>query len=490
MKTYIMKYGRYFGLGLILCWAGCAVGPDYQAPAIDMPDQWHQQLAEGFKIESSMPANWWELLDDPILNELIRQVRQNNTNLQSAYWNLMQARYARDYATGRYYPSVDGVGSYRRTRGSDNGLMPLPQNPYDMYSIGFDAAWEIDLFGQNKRAVESAEASYQAGFENYRDVLVSLTAETARNYVELRTVQTRLQYAVNNLQAQEDTLKVVQARFESEIAPRLDVEQARLNMADTQSQIPPLHSAEAAVINRLCVLTGRQPGQLSELLAAVKPIPTPPQEIGIQVPADLLRQRPDIRRAERQLAAQSAQVGVATADLYPKFSLTGNIGFEAMDFSDLTKSASRNYGFGPSFQWNLFSGDRIRNQIKIEESKTQQLYWEYQTTVLSAVEEVEGAITDYIQETQRWQALKESVNAAEKSVELVTTQYKNGLTDFQSVLVLQRSQFLQEDKLAQSEGEVVQNLIRAYKAIGGWGDDVLPDFETDEQVDRSSNNQM
>ncbi len=490
MKVCMKKYRRWIGLGLILCVAGCTVGPDYQVPTIDMPDQWYQQLAEGFKTADSMPAQWWELLNDPTLNELVRQVRQNNPDLESAYWSLMQSRYARDYVSGEFYPSVDAAGSYSRTRASEKGLMPLPTNPYNMHSVGFDASWESNVFGRFKRALESAEASYEARIENYRDVLVSLSAEVARNYVELRTVQARMGYALQNIESQDETLNLAQARFDSELAPRLDVEQARLNLADTQSQIPSLRSAEKAAINRLCVLTGKQPGELTELLADVKPLPMPPAEIGIQAPAELLRQRPDIRRAERELAAQTAQIGYATADLYPSFSLSGNIGFEAMNFSDVSKNGSQYYGFGPSFRWNIFDGDRIRNQIKIEESKTKQLYWQYHSTVLAALEDVENAMTDYVQERQRKALLQQSVAAAKASVELVTTQYKNGLIDFQNVLILQRSQFQQEDKLAQSEGQVVQNLIRIYKALGGWGEDVQPQSETDGQTDNSSDNAM
>ena len=486
MKCDLMKYVILPVAGLLVFLSGCAVGPDYQSPTIDMPDQWHQQLAEGFNTADSMPAQWWELLNDPVLSELVQNVRQNNPDLESAYWSLMQARYARDYATGQYSPSIDAGGSYSRTRASDKGLMPMPKNPYNMHTVGFDAAWEIDIFGQYKRAIESAQASYEAQIENYRDVRVSLSAETAYNYVQLRTIQARIQYAMKNIESQKDTLKLAQAKFDSELAPRLDVEQARLNLADTQSQIPSLRSAEKAAINRLCVLTGKHPGQLADMLADAKPIPMPSDEVSILIPAELLRRRPDIRRAERQLAAQSAQIGVATADLYPSFSLSGNIGFEAMNFSDVSRNGSQYYGYGPSFRWRIFDGNRIRNQIKIEESKTEQLYWQYRSAVLTALEDVENAMTDYVQERQRKVLLRQSVTAAKASVELVTTQYKNGLTDFQNVLVLQRSEFQQEDKLAQSEGQVVQNLIRIYKALGGWSDDVLPASESDGQADKSS----
>lgn len=488
---HINQYSRWLGLGLLLLWAGCTVGPDYQAPQIDLPDQWHQQLAEGFVTGRPVPAQWWELFDDPVLSDLVGQVRQHNPDLHSAFWSLAQSRYARDFTAGQYYPSLDGVGSYRRQLYSNNGFFGggFSAPPFEIYSLGFDVSWESNLFGRVTRAVESARASYEAQIENYRDVLVSLSAETARNYVELRTNQARLYIAMQNLDAQSETLNLARARFESEIAPRLDVEQARLNLADTRSRIPPLRSAEAAAINRLSVLTGQPPGKLADRLADAEPIPTPPESIGIQVPAELLRQRPDIRRAERQLAARFAQIGVATAELYPSFSLTGSIGYEAMRFDNLTESQSKTYNFGPSFRWNLFNGNRIRNQIRIEESAAEQLYWQYRSTVLAALEEVENAMTDYIQQRRRQEALAESVEAARESVRLVTEQYKNGLTDFQNVLVLQRSLFQQQDKLAQSQGQAVQNLVRIYKALGGWSGDVLPESASSdgEQTGEHSN---
>ena len=482
MRFQIICLFQIIGLAATCQIAGCTVGPDYQRPEIDVADQWHQQLMDGFAIDT--PAEpWWQRLKDPVLDDLIGRVRDSNPDLHSAYWTLMQSRYVRDVAAGAYAPSVDGVGSYSRDLYSGNSFFGggLSSKPFETYAIGFDAAWEPDLFGRIRRTLESAQASYEAQIENFRDVRVSLSAETARNYVELRTIQARIQLALKNIASQQNTLKLAEARFASELAPRLDVEQARLNLTDTQSGIPLLRSAEKAAINRLCVLIGEQPGVLFERLASAQPIPLPPPDIPIQVPAELLRQRPDIRRAERQLAAQFARIGVATAELYPQFSLNGSIGFQAVDFSDLTDNSSKYYSVGPSFRWNLFQGGRLRNQIKIAESQTRQFYWHYQTAVLAALEEVENAMTDYVQERRRQQSLRQSVEAAAASVELVTTQYKNGLTTFQDVLVLQRSQLLQEDKLAQSEGQVVQHLIRLYKALGGWEDD-LPD-ETATAVD-------
>ncbi len=477
------------GLSVISWWTGCTVGPDYEAPVPEMPDSWHQQLAEGLIAnDTAPPSKWWTLLNDPILNELVQKARDHNTDLRSAYWNLTESRYARNFHTGRYYPSLDGMGSYRRSLLSENSYQgQFSPDPFSMYSLGFDSFWESNLFGRVSRTVESAQASYEAQIENFRDVLVSLTAEVARNYVELRTVQARLQYALKNSELQEGVLNLAKARFKSEMVPRLDVEQARLNLADTRSRIPLLRSAEKAAVNRLGVLTGTHPGKLAAQLSDQKSIPVPPEKVQIHMPAELLRQRPDIRRAERQLAAQTARIGIATAELYPHFSLSGAIGLEAMDFSNLFRHSSRNYSFGPSFQWSIFKGNSIRNQINIEESRTEALYWHYRSTVLRALEEVENAITDYVQEKERQQVLLISVEAAKESVALVTTQYENGLTDFQSVLVLQRSQFQQEDKLAESRGLAVQHLIRIYKALGGWYSDVLPDFSS-EKHKHSRNN--
>ncbi len=484
MNRCVKKTQKWISVALMMLIAGCAVGPDYQSPTVEMPDQWHQQLLADFFEDEPPSAAWWEMLNDLILNDLILQARQNNPDLESAYQSLVQARYARDYVTGRYDPSINASGSYSRTRASDNSLMPMPTNPYNMHMIGFDSTWEIDVFGRFQRAVESAQATYEAQIENYRDTLVTLYAEIAGNYVELRTVQARIKYALENVESQQGMLGLAQAQFDAELAPRLDVEQAGLNIFNTQSEIPALRSMEKAAINRLSVLVGEHPGQLFELLSATAPIPQLPEKIHIQVPAELLRQRPDIRRAERQLAAQSARIGYATADLYPSFSLSGNIGFEAMNFSDLTKSSSRNYGFGPSFRWNIFDGNRIRNQIKIEEAETEKLYWQYRSTVLLALEEVENAMTDYVYELQRKHLLQQSVKAAEESVLLVTNQYKNGLTEFQNVLVMQRSQSQQADKLAQSQGRIVRNIIRIYKALGGWEQGLSPQSELNESTDK------
>ncbi len=483
MNTKLQTNLQYSVLWLVVMIAGCSVGPKYQRPKMDVPEQWHQQLTADFTDANAVSAMWWQVLNEPVLDDLIQQAQENNPTLESAYYSLLQARYMRDYTAGRYDPSVDAIGSYTRTRSSDNGLGASSHNPYNMHTIGFDAAWELDLFGRIRRSVESAQAMYEAGFENYRDTLVTLSAEVASTYVELRTTQARLHFALKNVESQQGMLELAQTRFDAELVPKLDVSQAVLNISNTQSEIPTLRSIETSAIHRLSVLVGQEPGHLHELLSETSAIPQLSDKIHIQMPAELLRMRPDIRRTERQLAAQVANEGVATADLYPSFTLTGVIGFGAANLSDLTDSSSRNYSFGPSLRWNIFNGNRIRNQIKIEEAKSEQLFAQYRHTVLMALEEVENAMSDYVYEHQRMERLTESVQAAKESVQLATDQYRNGLTNFQNVLDMQRTQVQQEDKLAGSQGQVIQNFVRIQKALGG-GWQLMDDEQTTPASDK------
>jgi len=478
----------FFALLLV---QGCAVGPDYKPVKTEMPDAWHQQLIEGLATGQQIPLKWWNILDDPLLNELIESARENNPDLKTAYWSVVETRAQRDFVAGKYYPNVDAIGSYNRIRQSENGVNSLFGSgfsipPYDLYNAGVDSSWEIDLFGRTKRSVESAQASLEAEIENFHDILIVLYSDVATSYVDLRSAQERIKYALENIKSQRATLDLTQTRFDAGLAPELDVEQAKLNLANTESKIPSLRIEEKTAINRLSVLIGKKPGELFETLAKFSDIPEPPQDIAIHLPAELLRQRPDVRRAERLLAAQTAQIGVATADLYPTFSLSGYFALEALEFSDMGKMSSRAYSFGPSLRWNIFDADRIKNNIRIQEARTQQLFSQYQFTVLNALEETENSITDYAQETQRRKSLYDSVEAAQNSVKLVQTLYRSGLTDFQNVLDMQRTLVFQQDQFAQSRGNVTLNLIRIYRSLGGgWDDDILK-----QKPDPSDNEQM
>ncbi len=455
---------------------GCLVGPNYESPELSVPDVWHQRLADRLVADGSVDHKWWEGFNDATLTSLIEKSSAGNLDAKQAALRIQQGRTVIDITSGRYYPEVDAGGGYTRAKVSKNGLAgsALPGSPVatNFYSAGIDSSWEIDVFGKINRTVESAIASHQASIENYHDVLVSLYAEIAINYADLRTTQKRLEFARVNIKTQQDTLKLTKGLYDAELVPGLDIEQAKLNLANTEAFVPDLLILENAILNRLAVLTGQYPGSLREELEVMAEIPSYSNAIKTGLPIDLIRQRPDIRRTERQLAAQTAEIGIATADLYPSLSLSGTFAFESMNSDNLFERPSRAYGFGPSIRWNLFSGNRIRGNIKLQELITDEVYVQYEKTVLLAVEEVENSMVEYIQKISRTDSLTKSVAASEKSTVLVGDLYRNGLTDFQNVLDMQRTLSRQQDNLAQSQGDITKSIVRIYKAIGGgWATD-------------------
>lgn len=459
-------------------YAGCTVGPDYQKPALDMPQGWSEQEKMTAASNASLKA-WWTLFEDPRLNELVERVSSDSPDIREAYYRIEESRALRDYATGEYYPGAGFSAAYRRSRESANTAFSFPalQEELGRHSTGFDVAWEVDLFGGIKRSVQSAQASLDASMESFRNVQTSLYAEVVSNYIELRTAQMRIQYALENIRTQQETLTLTENRFKAGIAPELDIAQARQNLANTEAQVSSLRLAEIQAFNRLAVLLGRYPQDFEEDLKMPGTIPVPVSEnLPPVLPADLLRQRPDIRLAERQLAAQSARIGIATAEIYPSLSLTGSFYLEAEQFSDLGRWSSRTYSYGPGLRWRLFEGGCLRNLVRAEKARTEQLLASYERTVLTAVEEVENALASFTQESQRQEALQRSVQASEDTVRLVQSLYRSGLTDFQNVLDAQRTLSSQQDTLAISQGTVVLDLIRIYKAFGGgWDPDAIED---------------
>lgn len=466
-------------VGLVAAMQGCTVGKDYQQPKLDVPEQWSQDSAGMFAVGADPNmAGWWTIFGDSQLNELIQQALVENRSVQAAVYRLQASRAMWDYAAGQYYPTVDATGSYGRIKIGKDGMTQSRDeiDPINLHSGGFDFLWEIDLFGRIKRSVESAEASYQASVEDYRDVMVTLLAEVCRNYIELRTIQARIVYTRENIDIQQRTLELTKSRFQFELAPELDVRQAESNLASTKSELHVLKISEAAAMHRLGVLLGRMPASLKDSLETFKAMPTISRQAVVGVPADVLRNRPDIRRAERQLAAQTARIGVATADLYPSLQLVGTFEIQSRQLSGLGNIHNQAYSVGPGLRWNLFDGNRIRNVIKMEEASAGELLATWENTVLLAAEDVENAIVSYSQQQQRQALLAESVQASVRSVELVDNLYQTGLTDFQNVLVTQRSLFVQQDQLAASQGEVLQSLVRLYKGFGGgWQIAETPD---------------
>ncbi len=345
----------------------------------------------------------------------------------------------------------------------------------DLYNAGFDAGWELDLFGGIKCSVEVADANFEASQEALTNVWISLAAEVARNYIEIRSYQTRLEIAKANLKSQMKTFNVVQNKFQAGIINSLDVEQAKYNLSTTRSDIPTLRTRLVRAQNRLAVLLGKHPGALGSELSAPKPIPVTPLEVAVGIPADLLRRRPDVKQAEREVAAQTARIGVATANLYPKLTLTGSIGLEAISAQNLFKTDNSTYGIGPAFSWNIFNAGAVRQNIRVETALQEQALLRYESAILLALEEVENALTAYAQEQLRRTALSDGAQAAQRAVIIAQDQYQAGLTDFQNVLEAQRSLFSLQDRLAQSEEAVTFNLVTLYKALGGGWQPMEPD---------------
>ncbi|MBL9152663.1 MAG: efflux transporter outer membrane subunit [Verrucomicrobiales bacterium] len=450
---------------------GCTiVGHDYATPSgAALPDAWSQSVARDLQgSKSSGIAGWWKGFQDPTLNALIDRARESNPELQIALERVTEARAQRGIAASQGLPQVNAGGDYQRRRASESLLGPAPaQNPSNLYTAGFDAGWEIDLFGGIRRSVEAAEASIGAREEDYRDALVTLFADVALNYAEYRTLEARLAVAESNIAAQRGSVELTQRRLDAGLVPKIDVTQAQTNLALSESLLPQLRAQMTHARNRLSTLTGGFPGSLDSLLDKSRPIPLPKSGYAAGLPADLVRARPDIRRAERELAAQTALIGVAEADLYPRFTLFGDFSLQAVNSGNLLDSRSRAYAFGPAFQWQIFSSGRIRNAIKVEESRTARAYSAYEATVLRAVEEVETSMASIAHERDRLADIERAVAASRETVSLIKNNYENGLVSFQNVLDAERTKFSAEDEETVSRGQIARHYITLYKALGG-----------------------
>ena len=446
------------------------------------PDEtygWASELAYGLSNDPADLSAWWQTLKDPLLNQLIERALEDNLDLGLAASRVREARAQRGISGASQFPTLRGTGSAQRVKQGELASANL-------FSAGFDAGWELDLFGGVRREMEAAQADLEATQEAFYDVRISLIAEIALNYVEFRSFQNRLHIARENGRLQTESLRITKARHEAKLVSALDMRQAETNLRNTEAGIAPLAAARDAAQNRLSTLLGKQPGELNDTLPdedEASTIPMPPATIAVGIPADVMRRRPDIRQAERQLAAQSARVGVAKAELYPKFRLLGSLSFSSSDAADLFSPASRLGSIGPSFEWNIFSAGSIRNNIKIQSERQEQALLQYEQSVLKALEEIENALTAFASENDRHDKLQGSSQAALEAVRLSRLQYNEGLIDFTRVLDAERSLLNQQDQQAVSHGEITSNLIRLYKALGGgWSPEARQDVE--EPADR------
>ncbi len=462
---------------------GCMVGPNYHPRAATMPSQWGELSDAGpatRPVAATPVVQWWKTFDDSDLNSLIERAVASNWDLKRAKARVREARAQRDVTRADLFPNVNTGASFSNTHsptgvfggGSAGGSSISGIGDQNLYQAGFDASWEIDVFGGVRRNVEAADADIEAAVEDYRDTTVSLLAEVARNYVELRGFQRQWTIAEENLKAQQQTLDLTQSRLKAGVATDLDVARAQAQVSTTASEIPSLQASARMAIHRLGTLLGVDPMKLSEELSPIKPIPGVPPELPVGVPSDLLRRRPDIRRAERQLAAATARIGVATADLFPKFSLTGSLGLESPKSNNLLNYSSRFYSIGPSVSWPIFDAGRIRANIRVQDAREEQAVAVYEQAVLTALQEVEDALVNYTREEARRRTLVQAAEANDRAVKLATQLYGAGRTDFLSVLQAQRDLFASQDALVQSNRLVSTNLVQLYKALGGGWENV------------------
>ena len=456
---------------------GCAVGPDYRPPKTEVPQTWDGQAvvtpAQPSKTTTD-PAKlveWWNAFNDPSLSSLVEMAVRSNLDLRQAEARIRQARAARGVAGAPLFPEVDASALYQRSQGSSEvgggGAVATVGGLRNLWQVGLDATWEIDIFGGTRRNIEAATADLRAAVEDHRDVLVTLVGEVGTNYLNLRGFQQQIAIAVKNLEAQKKTAQITHRRFEAGFVSRLDVANADAQVATTEAQIPVLESQARAAIYNLGVLLGREPGALGKDLARPLPIPPTPPEVPVGLPSDLLRRRPDIRRAEAQLHAATARIGVATADLFPKFNLAGSFGISASDVAKLGNWTSNFWSWGPSVTWPIFAGGRIYWNIKVQDALQEQALAAYEKTVLTALKDVETALVAYAKEQERRKTLAEAVASNRQAVDLAMKLYVAGKTDFLNVLTAQRSLFVNEDALTLSTRNLATNLVALYKALGG-----------------------
>jgi outer membrane protein, multidrug efflux system len=465
---------------LFISCLGCAVGPDYLPPRTDLPTTWSGQeavtpdLPSRTNTDPAALATWWRSFKDPILTSLVETAIQTNLDLAQAQARIRQARASRGVAGAPLWPQIDSQAFFQRNSGSSatvgSGGTPSFTSSAafkDLFQVGLDATWELDIFGGTRRNLEAATADLQAAVEDRRDVLVTLVGEVGNTYLSLRGFQQQLAIARQNLAAQEKTARITHKRFEAGFVSRLDVANADAQVNTTAAQIPTLEASAQAAIFSLGVLLGQHPDFLAKSLNKPHPLPTTPPAIPVGLPSDLIRRRPDIRRVEAQLQAATARIGVATADLFPKFFLTGNAGFAASDLTRLGNANSKYWSFSPSVTWPVFAGGRIRWNIELQDARQQETLLNYQQTVLTALKDVETALVAYAKEQEHQKSLAQAVANNRRAVDLSMQLYLAGKTDFLNVLTSQRSLFLTEEALALSTRNLATNLIALYKALGG-----------------------
>ncbi len=484
----------------LIC-AGCVkVGPDFTPPKTSVAKDWQDAGDRQVSTASSEHRDWWKAFKDPALDRLIDTAYRENLNLRIAGVRVLEARAQLGVAVGELFPQTQQAYGYLdKYRYSTHSPQAAFNNNLKWFQseVGVTASWELDFWGKFRRAIEAADASLIAAVADYDATLVSLTGDVASSYIQIRTLEKRLEIARESVANQTEVLKVAEAKFRGGTTTQRDVEQAKTLLANTEASIPALEIQLRQAQNALCVLLGMPPNQLTDFLTGKGAvIPAPPPQVAVGIPADLLRRRPDIRSAEAQAAAQCANIGVAKAELFPAFSLIGTFGFQSSDVArfalgQMFRWDSRSAQAGPSFTWNLFNYGRLTNQVRVEDARFQQLLIGYQNAVLKAQQEVEDSLTAFLRSQVRARFLGDSTAAARRSFDLSVLQYRGGTVDFTTVLTAQQALLNEQDSLAVTLGDISRNLVGLYKALGGgWqlreGKDFIPESVKAEMAKRTN----
>jgi NodT family efflux transporter outer membrane factor (OMF) lipoprotein len=469
--------------------SACSVGPSFEQPTPALPDRWESEAATGEHVASriagsALEAQWWTQFGDPLLIELIDEARESNLDVRLAALRVAQSRVQRNAVAGNRAPSIAANASYQRQRQSELGtatrlidaigvpgdrdaIIDVLSEPYDVYQAGFDASWELDFWGRLRRAVEAADASLAASGADFHAAELSIISEVARTYLEVRGVQDQLRIAQDNVRAGEEALQLTDLLAQRGAVTQLDVVSQRAQLAESRARIPQLEQRRTQLVDALALLLGREPGALDARLSDVREVPRPPADVGVGIPSELARRRPDIRSAEARLQAATANVGVAVADLYPRFTLTGGFLSESLDAENLGEWGARQWHVGPTLHLPIFDGGRRRSVVELRELQQQEAAVSYQRTVLRAWHEVDTALSAYRAEQRRTQELANAVTASRDAYELATMRYEHGMTSFLVALDAQRTLLRAEQASSESTTAVSMQLVAIYKALGG-----------------------
>ncbi|MEM1111642.1 MAG: TolC family protein [Pseudomonadota bacterium] len=492
-RTRGLRYALLSLLTLPLLQACTNLGPDYQEPPVEWVADWETSLygqVSATDLEEEDLAFWWQAFEDPILNTLIESARQENQALRIAALNIVQSRAILGIATGTQYPQLQRAnGTWTRVDSwPTEGENDWDRSGFNTYNLGFDIGWELDFWGRYRRSIESADATFFASITNQQDAQVLLTAQVAETYYTWRTLALQIEIAKENAALQERSLEITTTLYDSGQNSELDVQQARTQYLGTLSTIPSLEISLRQVENALSVLLGRQPGDLPELAGLTPALPTLDPVLIDDIPARLLMRRPDIRTAAWQIAAQSAQIGVAEADLYPSISLFGTIGWSGDSFGNTNDALST--GVGPGFTWNLFNYGRLENNVRVQDALLEQAIEGYELTVLQAAREIDDAAISVVKTREQQDILEESLASARRALDISTRRYREGYSDFQRVLDAQRALAASSNNFVAIQGAHINSVVGFYKALGGgWqtvsGEDLLP-VETRERMEERS----